>query len=166
MLPVQNIQVFVACRDRDLVPGKLELYYAPGKPAFEVVPTARMPLAGNRLLLADAYVNELTFSGPRPIDSVRDLRGHVLGLHDPAAGNPAGIRRICFMAEDAAFTMELREDGSLSECSWHCLGPGWDFPGYVNPDGTRFRGSMYPDQAWTKTDDPWGFTKYSWEETH
>lgn len=166
MLPVQNIQVLVACKDRSLVPGKLELYYAPGKPAFEVIPYTRTPLAGNRLLLSDAYVNDVESGTARPVDSVRELHGHVLGLHDLAAGNPAGIRRICFMAEDAVFTMELREDGSLSECSWHCLGPCWDFPGYTNPDGTRFRQPMYPDRPWTKTDDTWGFTKYSWEETH
>lgn len=164
MIAVKDVQVLVTCRDHGKIPDKLELYYAPGKPAAEVVPRDKFQLPGGRVLFADAGISMVDFGKKRPLDSVRELHGHVLGLLSD--GNPAGISRIAFMAEDAVFTMELREDGSLAECSWHCIGPYWDFPGYTGPDGTRFREPMYNDRPWTKTDDTWGFTRYSWEETH
>lgn len=166
MLAVKNIHVLVSCKDAEKLPEKLELYYDPGRPAAEIASDTKLVLPGGRVLLADARVDMILFGRRRRLDSVRELHGAVLGLYGPAEGNPAGVSRISFFAEDAAFNMELREDGSLSECAWHCMGPHWDFPGYKNPDGTRFRAPMYADQPWTKTDATWGFTRYSWDETH
>lgn len=166
MLPVKNIQVMVTCNDPGLVPDVLELYYVPDKPAVEILSGNRLCLPGERVLFTDAAVNRILFGRKCQLDSVRELRGTVLGLYDLADGNPAGISRISFLSEDAVFTMELRDDGSMSECAWHHIGPHWDFPGYKNPDGTRYRQPMYKDAPWTDTGDPWGFTAYSWEETH
>ena len=164
MLAVKDIQVLVTCKDPGKVPGKIELYHSPGRPAAQFASQNRLALPGNKVLFADAAVDVISFGRAKPVDSVRDMHGRVLGL--VTDGNPAGISRIAFLAEDATLALELREDGSLSECSWHCIGPYWDFPGYKNADGTRFRESMFKGQEWTKTEDTWGFTRYSWEETH
>ena len=160
MLAVQDIHVIVTCGNYRRLPKILKLYRQPDEIAFEIRARKSIGIGQNRMLLLDAEIRNLLGPTPRPVESVRELNGNALGVYSLASWNPADVMRVAFYAEDATFVMEIAPDGSAMEVSWHHVAQGWDWPVYVNPDGTRFKEPPPPDPEATMAPPPYGFAKY------
>ena len=156
----REIHGIITCGNYKRLPREIKLYYSPKKADFQITSRKRMALGHDRMLFTGIEIVHTDGIHHGPIQSLRELPRHVLGVLSEDFSNPAQISRIELYAEDATFVMELNPDGSLSECSYHFIGPGWDFPVYEQPDGKQ------PDLSYDRDNPTWGFTRYDPSETH
>lgn len=131
MLAVKDMHAIVTCARPNLFGNVFELRYGLGQPSFRVSAGKKTCLDKNRILLDKLDIKRL-MPGPDglAIDSIRHLKGHVLGLME----NPASVSRIAFYGEDATFVAQIQPDGSILEASHHEIGPDWDFTIYTYED--------------------------------